>query len=329
MDNDKPKEIKCFVIMPFSETEHTVNGETIKIVADEWGYIFDKWIKKAVEAYPNATIKCKRSAAAPGNFIKGIITDLYDSRIVIADLTGQKPNVYYELGIRHALSLGTVMITQDFKHLPSDLQSYYCFKYEYSKEAYKYDSYYKEFEKHLHEKIEHILANTTSDNPVSDFLDLKHYYQLQKLDNEKKKLLNHLDGLEFFLNDSYGILSNRVSKKVEYLENKTFPFIFLDFDFFTNLSFSILSAEYYEIPQKLLNPISNLLYILRKEFRSVYQFWEGSRNHINPNNLEKLFDHCNAILLNKRIRIKELKRIIVEIDNYQKQDTPAKEHPAL
>ncbi len=330
MENNKPKEeIKCFIIMPFSDTSHTVNGEVIRIEADEWGYIYENWFKKAVESYPNMTIKCKRSAAAPGNFIKEIITDLYDSRIVIADLTGQKPNVYYELGIRHSLKLGTIMITQDFEHLPSDLKSYYCFKYEYNKHAHKQEVYYKEFEKHLHEKIEYILTNKTSDNPVSDFLGIKDYYDVKNLENEKARLIDRLKGFDFILKESYEIINELILIKDEIINKKSFPFVFIDIDFFNYLFFSVASAGYEEIPPEILNPISTFLFKIRRNFRSVYKFWEGGRNNITDENTEQLFDHCQSLLLlSEKETIKELNKLIQNVKDYKKQDAPTNEHPA-
>ena len=81
--------MKCFVIMPFSETTHTKEEKETKINAEQWTFIFNNWIKKAVESYPSYKIECKRSSATPGYFVKGIVKDIYDSAIAIADLTGR------------------------------------------------------------------------------------------------------------------------------------------------------------------------------------------------------------------------------------------------
>jgi len=77
----------------------------------------------------------------------------------------------YELGIRHALETGTIIITQDFEAVPSDLRSYYCFQYEYAPEHRAYEVSYKKFETELHQRMTHLFENLfPSDNPVSDFL---------------------------------------------------------------------------------------------------------------------------------------------------------------
>ena len=122
------QESVCFVVMPFSESVHGEPPDQRRITKEQWNHIYDRWIKRAVEAYRPARMVCKRSPASPGNFVKGIIADLGTSDLVIADLTGGKPNVYYELGIRHTLRTGTVIITQHLSALPSDLAGYHAFE---------------------------------------------------------------------------------------------------------------------------------------------------------------------------------------------------------
>jgi len=175
--------------MPFTGTRHQKGGATIEIVPDQWKHIYEEWIKKAVESFPDRKIVCKRSTATPGNFIKGIVQDLNDSHLVVADLTGNRPNVYYELGIRNALRTGTVLITQDLKALPSDLQTYYCFQYNYSEKAHEYGKAYIAFEAEMHEKLGAIVSeNFPSDNPVSDFLGFSHYQQRREFLGAKNRL---------------------------------------------------------------------------------------------------------------------------------------------
>ena len=145
------KKLTCFVIMPFSDTQSELSdGRKVIVTSKEWTYIFNEWIKKAVESYKGSTIICKRSPLAPGNFIKGIIGDIYKSDLTIADLTGGKANVYYELGIRHTLKNGTIIISQNFLDIPSDLGSYFCYEYSYTKEGYNYEHSFSKFETELH-----------------------------------------------------------------------------------------------------------------------------------------------------------------------------------
>jgi hypothetical protein len=107
------KELRCFVIMPFS-TENSLS-------------IYENWIKKAVEecVIGDLTFKCHRAdkSLRPGDVISHLIEHLYKSEVVIADLTHQNPNVFYELGVRHTLNNNTILIAQDIRYVPFDLRT--------------------------------------------------------------------------------------------------------------------------------------------------------------------------------------------------------------
>jgi hypothetical protein len=53
-----------------------------------------------------------------GSFIKDILEYIAGAYVVIADLSGQNPNVFYELGVRHALSARTILIAQQLDDIP-------------------------------------------------------------------------------------------------------------------------------------------------------------------------------------------------------------------
>ncbi|MEM1363993.1 MAG: hypothetical protein AAGF94_20225 [Pseudomonadota bacterium] len=57
----------------------------------------------------------------PGTITGDIVARLYNSDLVVADLTGTNPNVMYEAGIRHSFSKPIVQICQTGETLPFDL----------------------------------------------------------------------------------------------------------------------------------------------------------------------------------------------------------------
>ncbi|WP_417246897.1 hypothetical protein [Celeribacter sp.] len=57
----------------------------------------------------------------PGSIHRDIIRYLYDSDLVISDVTGLNPNVMYELGIRHAFNKPVIYVAQEKQQLPFDL----------------------------------------------------------------------------------------------------------------------------------------------------------------------------------------------------------------
>lgn len=59
----------------------------------------------------------------PGQITTEVVDHVRRARIVVADLTGHNPNVYWELGVRHALRLPAVLIADAKEEggLPFDL----------------------------------------------------------------------------------------------------------------------------------------------------------------------------------------------------------------
>jgi CheY-like chemotaxis protein len=119
---DKLKELeqtkktkKCFVIMPFSETETCTE--------DEWTEIFKNVIKPAVEK-AGFNYRCERSNLPIGSIIEDILDKLNRSDLVIADLTDRNPNVLYELGVRHTIGGPAIMIAHSKADIPFDLLTY-------------------------------------------------------------------------------------------------------------------------------------------------------------------------------------------------------------
>lgn len=87
--------------MPFSKTKSCSE--------EEWTSIFENLLKPAVET-AGLDYVCRRSEATRGNIIGAIVQDLYGSYVVIADLTDRNANVFYELGVRHALQNRSIIL---------------------------------------------------------------------------------------------------------------------------------------------------------------------------------------------------------------------------
>lgn len=103
---------KCFVLMQFSSDMDIVYG-TIKKELDEIGFI------------------CNRADDVVGSpvILNKILTEIFSSRFIIAELSHNNPNVFYELGIAHSFKdLSNIIIIKqksdeainypfDLKHL--------------------------------------------------------------------------------------------------------------------------------------------------------------------------------------------------------------------
>jgi predicted Rossmann-fold nucleotide-binding protein len=79
---------RCFVAMPFSTHPLPNVFETIRASAEDLGY---QAVRVDQETFT-------------GNIIEAIWEAIRQSNVLVADLTGHNPNVYYELGITHALT---------------------------------------------------------------------------------------------------------------------------------------------------------------------------------------------------------------------------------
>src|SRR4051812_26839825 len=107
----------CFIIMPFGSLADDPSRRGF------WTEVYEEILVPSIaRAAPG--FKCLRAdeIASSNNIIADVVAYLCDARLVIADLTGSNANVFYELGVRHALGKPTVLIAQDLEDIPFDLR---------------------------------------------------------------------------------------------------------------------------------------------------------------------------------------------------------------
>ena len=99
----------CFVVMPIGS--QTIGDITLSEdqLREKYNYI----IKEAIlKADPTLEVVRADEELNPGSISNDIFTKLMHSKYVIADITYPNPNVFYELGIRHAIRSGTILIRE-------------------------------------------------------------------------------------------------------------------------------------------------------------------------------------------------------------------------
>jgi hypothetical protein len=101
---EKPRSV--FVIMPFAAAFDDVYELGIKASVEALGWD----CQRADEVIHNRDIMCK------------VCQGIRQARFVIADLTGQNANVFYELGMAHALEKDVILLAQDVGDVPFDLR---------------------------------------------------------------------------------------------------------------------------------------------------------------------------------------------------------------
>jgi hypothetical protein len=113
----------CFVLMPFSPRKLTE--------------IYERFIKVPVEE--RTALTCRRADDISGS--TDIMRDVWESivraEVVIADLTNKNPNVFYELGLCHAIGKKVVLVAQDTGDIPFDLRGVRTIIYEDSVSGYE------------------------------------------------------------------------------------------------------------------------------------------------------------------------------------------------
>lgn len=96
-----------FVLMPFGEPWSDRIWEAIQRIIKGTGF------------------RAERADNRHGPVVtEDIWTGIIESRIIIADVTGWNPNVFYELGISHTVGKDVILITQPSARLPFDTQGY-------------------------------------------------------------------------------------------------------------------------------------------------------------------------------------------------------------
>lgn len=152
----------CFVIMPIGEMIY----DGITITEAEFKSHYEDLIKEALlSAEPTLEIIRADEVAIPGTITSDIITRLMHSDLVVADITYPNPNVFYELGLRHATKPGTLIVRdKSGPRIPFDISQLRCIEYENSATGLK------KLSEQLKPFLEHYKRD--SSRPDSQFLEL-------------------------------------------------------------------------------------------------------------------------------------------------------------
>ena len=104
---------KAFVLMPFADELREVYDDLIKGALEEAGYDVER-----ADDLDNQR-----------NILRDILTSIDGYDLIVADLTDNNPNVFYELGLAHGLSRPVILLTQSIESVPFDLRSYRIIPY--------------------------------------------------------------------------------------------------------------------------------------------------------------------------------------------------------
>jgi hypothetical protein len=102
----------CFVLAPLGEADSDVRKRSDQVLKHV--------IQPAVKSAGYEAVRADQ-ISEPGIITTQIIQHIIDDPLVIADLSGRNPNVFYELAIRHALRKPYVQLIQRGERIPFDV----------------------------------------------------------------------------------------------------------------------------------------------------------------------------------------------------------------
>ncbi len=111
MPKDKDTKV-CFVIAPIG-----TEGSDVRVRSDQ---VLKHIITPAARECGYEPIRADQ-ISEPGLITSQVIQHIVQDPLVIADLTGRNPNVFYELAVRHAIKKPVVQIIQAAELIPFDV----------------------------------------------------------------------------------------------------------------------------------------------------------------------------------------------------------------
>jgi tetratricopeptide (TPR) repeat protein len=151
---------QCFIIMPIK-----------KDATDEYRHyrtLYEEWIKPIPEAKGYGVVRAD-DIQRSGLITQDVILGLARADVVIADLTDLNPNVFYELGVRHALrGQGTIMLLDETRtqDVPFDISPYRVIKF--TSDMYGLSNLRKKLMAYIDGLPDEATVEASRDNPVHD-----------------------------------------------------------------------------------------------------------------------------------------------------------------
>jgi hypothetical protein len=158
---------KCFFITPIGEIDSDIRKRSDQV--------FKHLIKPSVEPFNYKPFRADQ-ISEPGIITSQVIENVVESDLVIADLSGNNPNVFYELAIRHVIKKPYIQLIQEGETLPFDVAVTRTIRFNLA-DPDNVESAKNE----LAENVKKIVDGTLQvESPISTTLDLKAYRNSEK-----------------------------------------------------------------------------------------------------------------------------------------------------
>jgi hypothetical protein len=207
----REKKLKtCFVIMPIADMDGYEPGH--------FSRVYEYLIKPACA---NAGYEAHRAdfVAATNYIIIDILRKIIDSDLVICDLSGRNPNVLYELGVRQAFNLPTVLIKDSKTQKIFDIQG---LRYTEYNDALRIDEVQKECIR-LQTSITETAESPHDVNSMIQLLGVKPAQLPNKLElsNETSVILESLKDISTRISSIESMKQSKTTTSIDLRESNT------------------------------------------------------------------------------------------------------------
>ena len=146
----------CFVICPIG-----VDGSEIRARSDD---VFNHLISPITTKHGYEAFRIT-DVPTPGEITPQIVEAVMESDLVIADLTGKNPNVFYELALRHMIGEPFIHLVTETSEIPFDIAGINAIKLRFGSAGGLHQT-----ERELDEQLATIVtAQANFQNPVSRY----------------------------------------------------------------------------------------------------------------------------------------------------------------
>ena len=190
MSNLKPF---AFVLMPFEDSFNDIYQYGIKKAASDNGIIAER----VDEQNYSETI------------LERIYRQIENSDFIIADMSGQNPNVFYEVGFAHAKGKRCILLTKNAKDIPFDLSQHHHIIYDGSASDLSEKIVPKLLWASNESKREKAETLTISIQYSGEILDQSEYYDIASFDmnititNKSKTRSPEIDSIYIITNEDW------------------------------------------------------------------------------------------------------------------------------
>ncbi len=172
---------ECFFVAPIGE-----EGSEIRRRSDG---ILNFIVSRAASELDLHTVRADQ-LSEPGQINLQVIQHVMSARVVVADLTGLNPNVFYELAVRHTANLPVVLIAERGTDLPFDIAQMRTIFFDHT-DLEEADKCRQEIVAQLTQALE----GGAIDSPISTAVDIRSLAAGSAIDRSVAELVTTVENL--------------------------------------------------------------------------------------------------------------------------------------